>query len=256
MSSSHEAHDPHHPTFKQYVIVAVFLFVITAIEFLIIVPDNNKGAGWTIAPLAILSIIKFGTVIGFYMHLKFDNKLFTWIFLGGLALGTAVVFALVGLFLSFTPSARDFAQANAVAFEHGSEGGEHVTATEPVPEAAPPETQPSGPSGSEPPAVPATSTVDGEAVFTGKGACGACHTIEGITTGAVGPDLTHIGTDAAERQDGVTARDYITESIESPEAFVATGVERAIPGVMTSAVVSSLTEDDVAALVEFLLAQK
>lgn len=72
----------------------------------------------------------------------------------------------------------------------------------------------------------------------------------------VGPDLTHIGTDGATRQPGVSARDYITEAIKMPEAFVPTGVERAIPGLMTSALSASLSDADVEALVEFLLAQQ
>ena len=72
----------------------------------------------------------------------------------------------------------------------------------------------------------------------------------------VGPDLTHIGTDAATRKPGVSAHDYITESIREPEAFVAEGVERAIPGLMTSALTASLSDDEVAALVDFLLMQK
>ena len=101
-----------------------------------------------------------------------------------------------------------------------------------------------------------TANIQGQSIFTGKGGCLACHTIEGISTGLVGPDLTHIGTDAAERKPGVSARDYLTEAIREPEAFVPEGVERAIPGLMTAAITASLSEDEVAALVEFLLAQK
>lgn len=97
---------------------------------------------------------------------------------------------------------------------------------------------------------------DGQALFAGKGGCVACHTIEGIASGVVGPDLTHIGTDAATRQDGVSAQDYIAESIRQPEAFVAEGVERSIPGVMTSALTASLSDGEVDALVEFLLTQE
>ena len=101
-----------------------------------------------------------------------------------------------------------------------------------------------------------TANIQGQSIFTGKGGCLACHTIEGISTGLVGPDLTHIGTDAAERKPGVSARDYLTEAIREPEAFVPEGVERAIPGLMTAAITASLSDDEVAALVEFLLAQK
>ena len=119
------------------------------------------------------------------------------------------------------------------------------------------------PSPTTPPVVTVSPTADdgdlvaqGQAIFTGKGGCLACHTIEGITTGLVGPELTHIGTNAAERRPGMSARDYISESIREPEAFVAEGVERAIPGLMTTATTASLSDDEVAALVEFLLAQK
>ena len=110
MSSDPGVHESRHPTLKQYVGIAIFLFVVTIVEFLIILPEDFRGQGWTIAPLAILSAIKFAAVIFFYMHLKFDNRLLTWIFLGGLALGFAVVMALVGLFGTFTPSPRAWAQ--------------------------------------------------------------------------------------------------------------------------------------------------
>jgi heme/copper-type cytochrome/quinol oxidase subunit 4/mono/diheme cytochrome c family protein len=257
MSSSPAVHESHHPTFKQYVIVALILFAITAVEFLIIVPDDFKGKGWTIAPLAGLSIIKFAIVIFFYMHLKFDNKLFTWIFLGGLALGAAVVFALVTLFFSYTPSPRQYAQIHAVPFSHEGGGAEHPAEPKPASEQTQPEGQAPEPSGSEPAAAPAASAADGEAIFLGAGGCAACHTIEGTTAqGKLGPDLTHIGADGASRQDGVSARDYITESIKDPEAFVASGVERANPGLMTSAITASLSDSDVASLVEFLLEQE
>lgn len=107
-----------------------------------------------------------------------------------------------------------------------------------------------------PPTGDGGGDADGQTLFTGKGICATCHTIEGVATGLIGPDLTHIGTDAATRQPGVSAQDYLTESIRQPEAFVAEGVERAIPGLMTSAITASLSDDEVGALVEFLLAQK
>ena len=96
MSSDPGVHESRHPTLKQYVIIAIFLFAITIVEFMIILPEGFRGRGWTIAPLAFLSAIKFAAVIFFYMHLKFDNRLLTWVFLGGLALGFAVVFSLGG----------------------------------------------------------------------------------------------------------------------------------------------------------------
>ncbi len=104
--------------------------------------------------------------------------------------------------------------------------------------------------------TPTVSSDDGEAIFTGSGGCAACHTIEGLTAGPIGPDLTHIGTDAGTRKPGVSPEAYIRESIREPEVFVAEGVERAIPGVMTAALTANLTDGQVDALVEFLLKQK
>jgi len=96
----------------------------------------------------------------------------------------------------------------------------------------------------------------GQAIFTGSGGCSACHTIEGVSQGLVGPDLTNIGADAATRKPGLSAKEYIEESIRDPEAFVAEGVERAMAGLMTKAITSSLTDEQVEALVDFLSGQK
>lgn len=264
MSSDPAAHQSRHPTLGQYVAIAIFLFVVTLVEFVIILPEGFAGAGWTIAPLAILSAIKFAAVIFFYMHLKFDNPLLTWIFLGGLALGVAVVFALVALFSTFTPSPRAWAQANAepCLFDHDHGGCAPLAAA--TAETTPVVDGDTG-SGTDTPA-PAPSApaaggglaAQGQAVFTGTGICMTCHTIEGVpgAVGVIGPDLTHIATDAANRQPGVSARDYITESIVDPESFVAADVERAVPGLMTTAIVANLTDADVEALVEFLMQQE
>ena len=83
--------------------------------------------------------------------------------------------------------------------------------------------------------------------------CSQCHQIEGISAGQIGPDQTHIGTDAATRKPGMSAEDYIRESIVDPEVFVAEGVDRATPGLMTSDITEGLTDEEVDALVAFLL---
>ena len=266
MSSSPEAHTSQHPTFKQYVVVAIILFAITLVEFLIIVPEAWQGTGAVIAPLVILSAVKFWIVIMFYMHLKFEHKRLTQIFITGLVLSFCVGAAVIGLFGSFTPEPRAFAVANAVAYaghEAASSGhdapAEHVTSDTPAQsgpdsdqaQSAPP-TDTTPPSGSE--GGSDMVAAQGQALFTG-GSCAGCHTIDGLTAGMVGPDLTHIGTDAASRNDQ-SAAEYLEEAIRNPEAFVATGVERAIPGVMTSGLTAALSDEDVRSLVEFLLAQK
>jgi cytochrome c oxidase subunit 4 len=45
-----------------------------------------------------LSICKFVLVVGYFMHLKFDNRLFTYIFGFGLAIALSVVLSLIALF--------------------------------------------------------------------------------------------------------------------------------------------------------------
>ncbi len=88
-----------HPTPKTYFIVAMILSGITAIEVAIF---YATWLGYGIIPvLAVLSTVKFALVAMFYMHLKYDARLFSTLFLGGLALAFSVVFALIGLFRFF-----------------------------------------------------------------------------------------------------------------------------------------------------------
>ena len=252
MSDQPQAEHSRHPTFKQYVLVAIILFAITIVEFLIIWPENRIEA-FSTPILIILSIVKFAIVISLYMHLKFDNKLLTWIFLGGLALGTAVTFSLLFLFSAVsgaTAQPRDHAVANAVPFEHKAEGHEA-----PAPE-SPPETQ------DQPAAEPTTGDSGpvetnlvalGQEIFTAAGGCIACHTIEGISAGTLGPDLTHIGTVASSRIPEVSAGDYLDESMRDPGAFVVEGYPDKL---MPTDFEARLKDQGIEALVQFLLAQE
>ena len=86
--------------------------------------------------------------------------------------------------------------------------------------------------------------------------CYQCHTIEGISNGLVGPDHTNVGTWAATRKPGLSAEEYIRESIRTPEVFVTEGVERAIAGLMGAAITVGLTDDQIDALVDFLAGRK
>src|SRR5688572_32977833 len=82
-----------HPGPKEYVVVAVILAIITTIEVAIYyVPDWVPAFRSFLAPsLLILSAIKFTAVVGWFMHLKFDNRLFTSLFVGGLVLAGALL---------------------------------------------------------------------------------------------------------------------------------------------------------------------
>ena len=96
----------------------------------------------------------------------------------------------------------------------------------------------------------------GRELFLGTGTCLTCHTIAGVSEGILGPDLTLIGADAATRREGYSAREYLIESIQDPEVFIAEGVERATEGLMTTALIQHLTDDEVKALAEFLYSQQ
>ncbi|MCY3608899.1 MAG: cytochrome C oxidase subunit IV family protein [Acidimicrobiaceae bacterium] len=86
---SDEAHDDHDHGLSDfgYIKVALLLGVLTAAEVMTYFVDT----GWVEVPgLLILMVLKFWIVVAYFMHLRFDNKLFTWMFVGGLVLAVAV----------------------------------------------------------------------------------------------------------------------------------------------------------------------
>ncbi len=105
------------------------------------------------------------------------------------------------------------------------------------------------------PALPAEEQGDpvarGRQVFLTSG-CGGCHTIEGVSTGAVGPNLTKVGEVAATRQPGSSAEQYLRESIVNPQAFVVEGYQPIMPATFGQTLNQQQLED----LIAFLLAQK
>ena len=85
-----------HPTPATYFKVAMVLSILTAIEVAIFyVTPLSYGI---IPILAVLSIGKFALVVMYYMHLKFDSKIFTGMFFFGMMVATGVTFALMALF--------------------------------------------------------------------------------------------------------------------------------------------------------------
>ncbi|CAN5617738.1 hypothetical protein BH23GEM6_BH23GEM6_02770 [soil metagenome] len=91
-------HDQHtHPGNAVYVKIGVILTVLTAIEIAIYYMEDHLGA--VAAPLIlILSAAKFILVVLFYMHLKYDSRAFTGIFLFPFALGVLIIVSLTLLY--------------------------------------------------------------------------------------------------------------------------------------------------------------
>jgi cytochrome c oxidase subunit IV len=92
-----------HPTAQKYIAIGVILAVITAIEVAIYyVPDFMPAFKPLLSPiLLILSALKFALVVMYFMHLKFDSRLFSSFFVGGLILAAGVLIALLALFQHF-----------------------------------------------------------------------------------------------------------------------------------------------------------
>jgi len=89
-----------HPTAGQYFRIAVILCVITAIEVGIFYLEFLGH--WMIPILFVLSTGKFALVAMYYMHLKFDHKLFTYMFVAGFVLAAFVIGFLLILFGVYT----------------------------------------------------------------------------------------------------------------------------------------------------------
>ena len=98
MESQPRPHEQGHPQPLEYLKVAVVLSIITAIEVAIYYSDAIRPA--LVPILLVLSAFKFSLVVLWFMHLRFDNRLFSTLFIGGLILAGAVLIAL--LFLSPT----------------------------------------------------------------------------------------------------------------------------------------------------------
>lgn len=84
--AAHTEHHVPHPTPKQYVQIALFLAVLTAIEVLLYYVEQGVDAIGTsvTAPLLILlALIKFFVVVAWYMHLRFEKAIMTKFFSAG-----------------------------------------------------------------------------------------------------------------------------------------------------------------------------
>lgn len=92
MATAHAAEHAH-PSLKTYVDIAIILAIITGVEVLIYYIDALSGV--LVPALLILSAIKFITVVGYFMHLKFDSRLLTFTF--GAALVVSIIL-FIGLF--------------------------------------------------------------------------------------------------------------------------------------------------------------
>jgi cytochrome c oxidase subunit 4 len=103
-SAEGQAHAPHgevehaHPTWSTYWKVALILTLITVGEvWAYYVPSFVASRGF-VPTLLIMSAAKFVIVVMFYMHLKYDHRLFRVLFTGPLLIAALTLLALMFLF--------------------------------------------------------------------------------------------------------------------------------------------------------------
>ncbi len=93
----------------------------------------------------------------------------------------------------------------------------------------------------------------GRAIFETGGAsqipCAACHTLDG--TPLVGPSLQGISQQAATRVSGLSAEEYLRQSITDPSAYLVEGFD----DLMNKDYGEKLSEDDINNLIAFLMTQ-
>ena len=79
-----------------YVGIAIFLFVVTAVEVAIAVASLPVGV--TTLTLFVLMFMKAAGVAGYYMHLRSDSPIFTYLLLGGTLVAVGVILAVAAFY--------------------------------------------------------------------------------------------------------------------------------------------------------------
>jgi cytochrome c oxidase subunit 4 len=99
LAAHHDAtHDAVHPKDALYLVVAAVLFALTGME----VSTYYISYGWLFLPLLfVLMSIKFTLVVLFFMHLRFDAKIFGRLFWAGAFLAVAVYVSALATFKLF-----------------------------------------------------------------------------------------------------------------------------------------------------------
>lgn len=96
-----EDHDAHHPSDWAYVKIALILAAVTALE---VFTYFRSVLDWGVAlvpSLIFMMVVKFYLVATWFMHLKFDNSIFSKMFTTGLVLAVGVYLATLTAFEFF-----------------------------------------------------------------------------------------------------------------------------------------------------------
>jgi len=91
-STDVNAQEHAHPTERSYIKIAAILAAITIAEVAIYYIGALESV--LVPMLVVMSIVKFVMVVGFFMHLKFDDRRLAYIFAAALVVTLSVVIAL------------------------------------------------------------------------------------------------------------------------------------------------------------------
>jgi len=90
-----------HPSEWRYIQIALALAIVTAAEVTVYYLSLAKLA--MVIILLVMAVVKFSLVAAFFMHLRFDSRLFRRVFITGIALAITVytiVLLSFGVFLT------------------------------------------------------------------------------------------------------------------------------------------------------------
>jgi cytochrome c oxidase subunit 4 len=96
-TDDHDVDTHDHPGDRKYVEIAIILAVLTALEVATYFFEEELGRS-LVPILMVLMVVKFFLVAAWFMHLKFDSRLFTRMFVAGLVLATAVYIVMLLVF--------------------------------------------------------------------------------------------------------------------------------------------------------------
>jgi cytochrome c oxidase subunit 4 len=94
---AHQEHSDHGLSDVGYIKIAAILAILTGVEVATYFFDFGVVE---IPSLLILMVVKFQIVVSYFMHLKFDSKVFSYLFVTGLILAM-LVFAAMGTSMAF-----------------------------------------------------------------------------------------------------------------------------------------------------------
>jgi cytochrome c oxidase subunit 4 len=95
------AEEHSHPGPRQYVLIAIVLVILTAVEVATSYLEGHVNSNLLIVALGLMAAVKFFLVAAWYMHMKQDSNVFRRLFITGIVLAS-IVYGILLFFFSST----------------------------------------------------------------------------------------------------------------------------------------------------------